>query len=330
MATKVFLTPDRSGKRIPFLPGGSSSRPVAADLSYEIEEVGDVSAADVVLAPQPFSWVDGEGLRYLAEAAAVAEGKPLAAFVVGDLNDRLTFPGIPNLRLLKKTRYVDEVAPDEVIVPPITKDWGAGGVTLRPYRAGEAPVVGFCGWSRYSSWLAAARHEAEALLRRALGRKAYRRAKGVHFRRRVIAALRSADRAGAVSLSLVERSAYGGQSAPDAHREFGENLRGSDLALAVKGDANYSIRFFEALSAGRPVLLVDTDVALPFADRIDYDAFVVRVPLAEVARAGGIARAWWDAQTADSYAAAQRAARAAFENFLRHDRAISLALATLR
>jgi hypothetical protein len=64
------------------------------------------------------------------------------------------------------------------------------------------------------------------------------------------------------------RAHYGGAesliSDPDIFRqEFKSSIENSDIVFAPRGDANFSQRFFEALSAGRVPIISDTHMTLP-------------------------------------------------------------------
>jgi hypothetical protein len=94
----------------------------------------------------------------------------------------------------------------------------------------------------------------------------------------------------------------------------------SDFVLAPKGDGNYSNRFLETLSLGRIPVVVDTDIMLPFEDRIAYDRCVVRVPMSDVEKTPEYILAWYAARCDEKeWADAQACARSAYEDYLRID-----------
>jgi len=64
-------------------------------------------------------------------------------------------------------------------------------------------------------------------------------------------------------------------SQDDARIEFIENMRNNAFNVCVRGNGNYSFRFYEALSCGRIPVLLDTDTILPFDDVIDYSEFCI-------------------------------------------------------
>jgi hypothetical protein len=62
----------------------------------------------------------------------------------------------------------------------------------------------------------------------------------------------------------------------------------TDYMLCIRGAGNFSIRFYEALSAGRIPLLINTRCALPFDDRIDWRRHCVIVEERDLSRAATI------------------------------------------
>jgi hypothetical protein len=59
--------------------------------------------------------------------------------------------------------------------------------------------------------------------------------------------------------------------------EYYQNLIGSDYTLCIRGEGNYSFRFFETLAMGRIPILIDTDSPLPFTLEIDWGAHALIV-----------------------------------------------------
>lgn len=54
--------------------------------------------------------------------------------------------------------------------------------------------------------------------------------------------------------------------------EYYQNLIGSDYTLCIRGEGNYSYRFYETLAMGRIPLLIDTDSPLPFHPDFAWEA----------------------------------------------------------
>lgn len=66
--------------------------------------------------------------------------------------------------------------------------------------------------------------------------------------------------------------------------KFINNILTSDYTLCVRGNGNYSYRFYETISAGRIPLFVNTDCVLPFEDIIDWRKICVWVEEDEIDR----------------------------------------------
>jgi hypothetical protein len=108
-------------------------------------------------------------------------------------------------------------------------------------------------------------------------------------------------------------------SLADNRREFVENLLGSDYALCVKGDANASMRFYEALSVGRIPLFLDTACVLPLEDKINYRDFCVFVDWRDIDRIGDILADFHASLTPERFIAMQKKCREVYETYLRMD-----------
>lgn len=330
---RVAVAPRLAGERDVFLlesysgavdPARLFAPKFPAAYEFDLADAGAGGDFDALLVPHAFG---AERPMPAAYAASVLELgarlglKPLL-LVSGDLSHGFVAPGFT---LLRATQYRDARAAGEIIVPPFCEDFGAvANLSPRPFPGGR-PVVGFCGWAAFAKRRTAIKARLQslwyALAERLTGRSWGARVKGVLLRRAAMDALR---RDPGVECRFVVRRTFSGAAStisvdPEtARREYVENALGSDFALAPKGDANYSVRFFEALSLGRVPVLVDTETCLP-CDDVDYDRFVVRVPYRDVARIGAYVREWLAAAGPAGFAEAQRLARQTFVERLRYD-----------
>jgi glycosyltransferase involved in cell wall biosynthesis len=107
-----------------------------------------------------------------------------------------------------------------------------------------------------------------------------------------------------------------------------DNLVASDYALVVRGDANSSVRFYEALSLGRIPLFLDTACVLPLEAAINYRDFCVFVDWRDIDRIGEKLLEFHRSLAPERFEDMQRKARTAYEEYLRID-AFSKRLATL-
>ena len=56
----------------------------------------------------------------------------------------------------------------------------------------------------------------------------------------------------------------------DSTLEFFNNIQNNLYVFCLRGNGNFSVRFYEALIMGRIPVLIDTDVKLPLEDQIDW------------------------------------------------------------
>jgi hypothetical protein len=232
----------------------------------------DLSDAEIVVYPHNFE--PSEHTRDIEEQSLVA-GVPCLFF---HPNDDPTPFSISYGKLYRYSLYADLASPREHVMPALCNDIldecnGIGvAASTRPINWQRVPEIGFCGY-------------VGTPLSRLVLRILQQREKvaGLYLRDRVLRVLRRSD---LVTSRFVTRTAhYGGvarRPPTDAQRirirrEFLENLMSSPYALCLRGKGNYSFRFYEALSAGRIPVLVNTRCVLPFQDQIDWRKHVVWV-----------------------------------------------------
>ena len=58
----------------------------------------------------------------------------------------------------------------------------------------------------------------------------------------------------------------------------------ADYVLCVRGSGNYSGRFYMALNAGRIPIVIDTDLVIPYEDRLQ----ILKIPVKDIANLGAI------------------------------------------
>lgn len=213
--------------------------------------------------------------------------------------------------------------PEEIAMPAYAEDL-LQGQPLQIRKKGEKPVIGFCGWADYRSLknrLGTYALNAAVVTRAFFARSPILRSwrKGLSFRREAIRALQHQNQ---VTTNFIIRSSYSGHSntiemdPETARKEYRDNMLQSDLALVVKGDGNFSYRFYEALSLGRVPLLIDTDCVLPCSDLLDYDAFILRIPFQNIDQLPQLVGEWWSRLTDEGFAAMQKKAREAYQEHL--------------
>lgn len=291
-----------------------------------------IEDADYVLLPYQydrFKAANPEKVEMIIEEAKQA-GKPLLIDGSGDLENPID---VPNSVILRIGQYRYAKQPNEITASYSAEDLLEAymGGTLQTRKKSEKPSVGFTGWASVSLKTRAKLWVKELPITLAEIVNAERGAehKGILFRRQALAALEKNQR---IHPNFTARASYSGhvktmQGSPaDIRREFVENLLGSDYALCVKGDANCSVRFYEALSLGRIPLFVDTACVLPIEDTLNYRDFCVFVDWRDVDRIGDILADFHAKLSPEQFETMQRKAREAFVGYLRPD-AFSVQLA---
>lgn len=67
-----------------------------------------------------------------------------------------------------------------------------------------------------------------------------------------------------------------------ARKQYYANLSKNRYTLCIRGEGNFSFRFYEALSFGRIPILIDTDNDLPFNNIIDWSKHIIRIQESEI------------------------------------------------
>lgn len=246
------------------------------------------------------------------EAQARADGKPCLFFDASD-NCR---PYEPAYGTAYRCSLVHESqTPRRQAMPPPQcedlLDHAGGALAVREKR--PTPTVGFCGHvtPAWEQWLNTLRGQPDKAI-------------GMRLRRLALTALRRGGGAGRVETNFVERRHYHGGALRATNpaeverirREFIDNVLGSDYTLCVRGTGNFSYRFYEALSAGRIPLLIDTGGGLPFEGRIDWPRHCVIVPVSHIRTTGDRLAEFHESLTPAQFADLQRANRALWEEWL--------------
>ena len=246
-----------------------------------VELVNDPADADAVVLPNAWEHVRAHA-DIRTEADRVAEhartgGLPFLVFYVADDTDDVPLDGI----VLRPSLYRSRRRANEHAMPAFVRDIRRldldGTPQFRPYA--ERPVVGFCG---YAPGAAGPPTRWARVHLRGTRRASH---PDVLVRARAIQALRRSD---SVSTNFVLRDAFwagalASETGPDyermrvARQEFVANLAESDYALCARGGGNFSYRLYEAMSAGRIPLFLDTDCVLPFEDTIPWRRLCVWV-----------------------------------------------------
>ena len=284
-----------------------------------VEIVEKIDNADYVLVPHNFTFLRNKK-KYLDEVFNIAEihKKKVIIFWHGDSTNHIDRK---NMILFRTSQYGYKKRNNEFIMPPYAPDLLHEKFEARS-KSGEKPVIGFCGWADYKGFknrLSTAVKNAGVSIRSITDSKFAVQRKGISIRMDAIKRLNKSD---LVSPNFIIRSSFSGHIKtismdPEvAREEYTENIKNSDLSLVIKGDGNFSLRFYEVLSLGRIPLLVDTDCMLPFEDEIDYSSFILRVPYKNLHRLDILAAKFWEGCSDEKFIQMQQKAREMHEKYL--------------
>jgi hypothetical protein len=285
----------------------------------------DPARADMVLMPYSHTVVLGSAPDMLEVCAtkARAMGKRLLIDGLGDVERQVSVPGAIVLRY---GGYRFEPRQNVIQIPPYADDlleiYRGGRLQVR--HKGVKPVIGFAGWASLPLVQELRTLVKELPVRlRSIANTRYRACrKGVFFRREAISVLRSSD---AVEANFIARPTFSASvhtmsGAPaDLRREFVENLLSSDYGLCIRGDANASVRLFETMALGRIPVILDTELVLPFADKVDYRSFALIVDFRELKRLPELLARFHSSLSDGEFTAMQERAREAYVRYFRVD-----------
>jgi glycosyltransferase involved in cell wall biosynthesis len=322
---KVYIgtrIPELQHTEILFPNLGNAERPspfgetIFSDFKQPIVEiVQNPESADYLCLPHNYNLVKNK-LEYLEEYARLSEthSKKVLVFFPGDSDEEVV---IPNAIVFRNSQYKHKKRDNEIIMPGFAVDLGSKYGLLERIKT-TIPTVSFCGWANYSTPRQMLSHTFYNLMESIVGHPAKK--KGLYFRKRALALLKKSTK---VATNFIIRSSYSGSAKTlkmdptQSRKEYIDSMKNSDFVLSPKGDGNFSVRFYEALSLGRIPVLIDTDCPLPLEDEINYDEFIVRIPHRELPLIADKIREYYDKLTPETYLQKQKRCREVFEKYLR-------------
>lgn len=285
-----------------------------------VELVSTPEESDYILLPHNYSSLKGR-MRYIKEQVALAKKlkKKLIIFWHGDSDAPVQ---LENTIVFRTSQYGYSQQVNEVMMPAYAEDLLVGDLQVRAKHKGK-PIVGFCGWADYKN----TKNRIGTIIKNSVinvlcasgNQNIGSHKKGITLRMQAIDLLKKSD---AVESNFIIRSSYSGNvktiktDVEKTRKEYVHNMINSDYALIVKGDGNYSYRFYEALSLGRIPVLLDTDCILPLEDVIDYDTCVLRVDYKNLLELSAIIAGHYQSLTSEEFIGMQKVARKVFEQYL--------------
>ncbi len=287
------------------------------DASY-YAVTSEIHDADAILLPHNYWLLKQKRPERLSATLRDAERlqKPIVIDAYGDSDAEIP---VKNAVILRTSQYRHRLKPYEIMIPAYAEDLQE----LHPTSAREkspVPIVGFAGWAEVSR---NAKIKTFCFRLFSAMKPHYMcHIPGVVFRKQSLAALASSSR---ITTNFLVRKSYSGhaktlQGNPKTLRaEFIENIAASDYTLNIKGNGNYSQRFYETLSLRRVPLLLDTECVLPLESFIDYRECCLIVNYQDIDRIGEIVAEFHDSLSSDRFLQMQQRAREIFETYLRVD-----------
>ena len=80
-----------------------------------------------------------------------------------------------------------------------------------------------------------------------------------------------------VQCNFILRNQFWGGKPHDSQlvEEFRNNIKSSHYIICNRGNGNFSMRFYQTLSAGRIPILINTDMELPFENLINWSNYII-------------------------------------------------------
>jgi len=277
-----------------------------------VELVSQPEQADCLLVPHFYQHVESiPGYLEKFEQLSEKYKKKIIIFLPGDTTERVV---VKNSIILRQSVYKKNLLPNEVLMPAYVEDLSFGApIVFRDKQ--NIPSFGFCGWATYTT--------IGDRIKAGIKNTFLQHKTGIFYRSQIIQILKKSSK---LKTDFILRSAYAvnektrNMDKDTMRKEFIENIKHNDYALCVRGNGNFSQRFFEILSLGRVPVFVDTDCALPFEDEIPYDDFIMRIPSNQINGITDKVVEYHNRISDEEFIRKQKQARDIFETYLRIDK----------
>ena len=187
-------------------------------------------------------WGDKNYSRIQAAIQSYADSNPAKTVhlvLVTDSCDSFIIP--PNVRVYRTSLLKSRRVANEYVLPYI---WEGLSVPFEPLPITEKPIIGFCGQ--------------------------------LNRPERHITVTKLTDDKRFTTNFIIRQSFWGGKPHdPVIVKAFEDNILSSHFTICHRGGGNFSMRFYQTLSAGRIPILLNTDMVLPFEDEIPWNDIIV-------------------------------------------------------
>lgn len=164
--------------------------------------------------------------------------KLVIIFLISDTCDKFTIPH--NVFLFRTSLYKSQISNNEYLLPYVWEKIDKSFILLKKT---ENPVIGFCG-------------------------------NVDQYRKNIIEKLKITKN---ITNNFIIRDRFWGGKPHDPMiiQDFVNNILSSHFTICNRGNGNFSMRFYQVLSAGRIPVLVNTDMIFPFENEIMWNEIVI-------------------------------------------------------
>lgn len=301
--------------------GGLFQTTKVAPFKEMVEIVNEVNKANVIFLPHDYLSIKNQK-EYLEELSTFAEvsKKQILAFAYGDYNMPIILKGFI---ILRPTAYKNLLQPNEIIVPAFIDDITGLSNNIRQRAGTPIPTIGFAGMVGMPSFFDELKFNLKVLYKKIFNANSVYKLPGIYFRRIAVKIL---NKSSLCKTNFIIRNSYSASAhtisgSPEKVREeYIDNLLNSDLGLVVRGNGNYSLRFFELLALGRVPVFVDTNTPLPLEEIINYDEFMLRVDYADLEEMPKLVQSFWNSLSPEKFEKMQLKAKQTYQEYLRVDK----------
>ena len=289
------------------------------------QEVHKITDCDVAIFPHKA--FDPETLQrndkcFLAAQEAKAYNKPIIIDAASDCDAPLNIPTANILRLglyqslqqpyeTERPYWISQKNQDYLVPLPINK-------------RRDKPVIGFCGSVGSEGKLFQVGGAIPLRVgRKILGKGRVSQKVDIRLKKGMSHRLRGASMQNLVADSRIttnfditnQLQDYYNPNNPNRQlleQKFANNLADCEYNLCVRGNGNYSIRFFMTLMAGRIPVVLDTDCVFPFEEKLH----LIRVPVSEIDRIGDFVLQHFESVSDRELIEMQQENREVYQNYM--------------
>ncbi len=261
-----------------------------ADIGTRFFEQTDLEDADFVVLPYHWENIVNDEKRVELASQTIEKarqhGKKTIVFYWKDSCQKIPFD---DTVVFRTSAYRSKKGSNEFIIPSWSEDIIAhrfGGL-LQTRHKEDRPTISFRGLATYPDWRPKATIRRYYTKTKRLFVPNTYDERGHMLRGRAIKLLENEQRI-RTSFEVQKEFFFYYQDKHILREEFISNMMDSDYVLCVRGNGNFSFRFYEALCCGRIPVFIDTDCSLPYDFKVNWKDYCVWVDEKDVGSIGDI------------------------------------------